>query len=50
MAEMLQRALVLVTTERATHYDGVLVRCSRVQTPRQLQVHRLLLRAAVDCS
>jgi hypothetical protein len=24
--------LVLVITQRATHYEGVLVRCSRVQT------------------
>ena len=27
-------ALVLVTTQRATHYEGVTVRCSRAQSPR----------------
>ena len=26
-------ALALVTAQRATHYEGVLVRCSRVQSP-----------------
>jgi hypothetical protein len=31
-------ALVLVTTQRATHYEGVLVRCSRAQSPRELLV------------
>ena len=36
-------ALVLVTTERATHYEGVPVRCSRVQSPCQLHVRWLLL-------
>jgi len=36
-------ALVLVTTRRATHYEGVTMRRSRVQSPRQLQVRWLLL-------
>ena len=27
-------ALVLVITQRATHYEGVLVHCSRVESPR----------------
>ena len=34
---------------RATHYEGVLVRCSGVQSPRELHVHRLLLVAIVGC-
>jgi hypothetical protein len=36
-------ALVLVAIQRFTHYERVLVRWSRVQTPRQLHVHRLRL-------
>jgi hypothetical protein len=35
--------------ERATHYEGVLVRCSQVQSPRQLEVHEVLLVAVVGC-
>ena len=34
-------AQVLVTTRRPTHYEGVTVRCSRVQSPRFLQVQRV---------
>jgi hypothetical protein len=41
--------LVLVITQRATHYEGVLVRCSRVQSPRQLHVRRLPLVAIIGC-
>jgi hypothetical protein len=41
--------LVLVVTQRPTHYEGVPVRCSRVQSPRQLHVRRLLLVAIVGC-
>ena len=40
-------ALVLVTTQRPTHYEGVPMRCSRVQSPPQLHVRRLLLVAIV---
>jgi hypothetical protein len=32
---------------RSTHYEGVLVRCSRVQSPPKLHVRRLLLVAIV---
>jgi hypothetical protein len=42
-------ALVLVITQRATHYEGVPVRCSRVQSLRQLHVRRLLLAAIIGC-
>jgi hypothetical protein len=42
-------ALVLIGTEPPAHYERVLVRCFRVQTLCQLQVHGLLLVAAVDC-
>ena len=35
-------------TQRPTHYEGVLVRCSRVQSPRFFQVRRMLL-AAIVC-
>jgi hypothetical protein len=38
---------VLVTTRRATHYESVPMRCSRVQIPRELYVRRLLLVAIV---
>ena len=34
---------------RATHYESVPVRCSRVQRPPQLHVRRLLLVAIVGC-
>jgi len=34
---------------RPTHYEGVLVRCSRFQSPRWLHVRRLLLAAIVGC-
>ena len=34
---------------RATHYEGVLVRCSQVQSPCQLEVHEVPLVAVVGC-
>jgi hypothetical protein len=40
-------ALALVTAQRATHYESVLVRCSRVQRPPWLHVRRLQLVAIV---
>ena len=42
-------ALVLVITQRPTHYEGVPVLCSRVQSPRKLYVRRLLLVVIVGC-
>jgi hypothetical protein len=36
-------AQVFVTNQRPTHCEGVLVRCSRVESPRELHVRRLLL-------
>ena len=34
---------------RATHYEGVPVRCSRVQSLHLLQIHRVLLLAIIGC-
>jgi hypothetical protein len=40
-------ALAFVTIQRPTHYEDVLVRCSRVQSLPKLHVRRLLLVAIV---
>ena len=42
-------ALVLVIIQRPTHYEGVLVRCSQVQSPPELYVRRLLPVVIVGC-
>ena len=34
---------------RPTHYQGVLVRCSRVQGPRFLRIRRVRLAVIVGC-
>jgi hypothetical protein len=38
---------VTASRSRAMHYESVPVRCSRVQSPRFLQVQRVLLAAIV---
>ena len=42
-------ALVPVVTQRPTHYEGVPVRCLRVQSTRKLCVRRSLLVAIIGC-
>jgi hypothetical protein len=42
-------ALALVTAQRATHYEGVLMRCSRAQSLPDLHIRRLLVAAIVGC-
>jgi len=42
-------AQVLVTNQRPTHYERVLVRCSRLQSLPELHVRRLLLVVIVGC-
>jgi hypothetical protein len=42
-------AQVLITNQRPTHYESVLVRCSQVQSPRGFMFRRLLLVAIIGC-
>lgn len=42
-------APVFAATQRATHYEGVTMHCSRAQTPGWLHVCRWLLVSVVGC-